>query len=319
MTGSSPAESARRRAAAIDIGTNSVILLVAEAGGGGVRSLVDKSVITRLGSGVDRTGRLDDSASERTLDCLQSFADELEQMGVTDRQVVGTSALRDASGGEEFLSRAESILGVRPRVISGSDEARLTFRGALSGLNLGEMVTVFDVGGGSTEIIAGRAGAQESEIDSAASVDIGSVRLHERHVRHDPPQTDELLAVQGDIRAHLPEANQYRTSSSVIGVAGTVTTMFAISNQLATYDGVLVHGGRLTRAEIQYWSEKLAHQTVAERRCVVGLDPRRADVIGIGALIVLAVMDWLGTGEIIVSDRGVRWGLVEQALRSEQS
>jgi exopolyphosphatase/guanosine-5'-triphosphate,3'-diphosphate pyrophosphatase len=276
----------------------------------------DKAVITRLGFGVDRTGRLDDAASERTLDCLQSFARELDQLGVTDRQVVGTSALRDASGGEEFLNRAERVLGVRPRVISGSDEARLTFCGALSGLNLAETVTVFDVGGGSTEIIAGRAGARESEIAEATSVDIGSVRLHERHVKHDPPRPEELLAVQQDVRAHLPESNQYRASSRVIGVAGTVTTLFAMSNQMATYDGVRVHGGRLNRAEIQYWSDTLAHQTVAERRCVVGLEPRRADVIGIGALIILELMDWLGKSELIVSDRGVRWGLVEQALLS---
>jgi exopolyphosphatase/guanosine-5'-triphosphate,3'-diphosphate pyrophosphatase len=308
----------RRRVAAIDIGTNSVILLVVEADSGGVRTVVDKAVITRLGFGVDRTGRLDGAASERTLDCLQSFADELDQLGVTDRHVVGTSALRDAGDGEQFLSRAERALGVRPRVISGNDEAQLTFCGAISGLNLSEMVTVFDVGGGSTEIIAGRIGAREPEIARTISVDIGSVRLHERHVKRDPPQPEELLAVQRDIRAKLPESTQYRSSRSVIGVAGTVTTLFAISNRLATYDGDRVHGGRLNRAEVQYWSDTLARQTVAERRCIVGLEPKRADVIGIGALIVLELMDWLGKSEVIVSDRGVRWGLVEQSLRSER-
>jgi len=308
-----------RRVAAIDIGTNSVILLVVEASSSGVRSIVDRAAITRLGFGVDRTLRLDGASSERTLECLRLFADELERLGVKSRQVVGTSALRDASDGDEFLSRAEGILGVRPRVLSGEDEARLTFRGALSGLNFAENVTVFDVGGGSTEVIAGRASTRESEVDRAISVDIGAVRLLERHIKHDPPQPEELLAVQQDIRMHLPESTRYRDSSSVVGVAGTVTTLFAMTQQLAAYDGERVHGGRLRRAEVQYWSDTLARQAVDERRGITGLEPKRADVIGIGALIVLELMDWLGTKEVVVSDRGVRWGLVEQALRSERA
>lgn len=319
MTGSPHAESTQRRVAAIDIGTNSVILLVVESEKGAVRTLLDRAVITRLGFGVDRTLRLDGTASRRTLACLQSFADELDRLAVTDRQVVGTSALRDASGGEKFLDQAERILGVRPRVLSGDDEARLTFCGALSGLNLAERVTVFDIGGGSTEVIAGRVSAQESEISKATSINIGSVRLYERHIKHDPAEPEELRAVQRDIRAQLPEASQYRDSSNVIGVAGTVTTLFAIAQHLNAYDGERVHGGLLRRTEIQYWSDTLALQTIDERRGIAGLEPRRADVIGIGALIVLELMEWLGRNEIVVSDRGVRWGLVEQALRVESS
>lgn len=316
MTGSAHAASTRR-VAAIDIGTNSVIVLVVESENGTVRTLLDRAVITRLGFGVDRTRRLDGTASERTLECLRSFADELDQLAVADRQVVGTSALRDASGGDEFLSLAEGILGVRPRVISGEDEAGLTFCGALSGLNLAEIVTVFDVGGGSTEVITGRVSARASEITGATSINIGSVRLHERHIKHDPAQPEEVRAVQRDIRSHLPESTQYRVCSSVVGVAGTVTTLFAMAQQLTTYEGDRVHGGRLRREEIQYWAELLARKTEEQRRGIAGLEPRRADVIGIGAVIVLELMDWLGTSEIVVSDRGVRWGLVERALRSE--
>ena len=226
-----------QRVAAIDIGTNSVILLVVEASSSGVRAVVDRAVITRLGLGVDRTLRLDGASSARTLECLRLFADELDRLGVKSRQVVGTSALRDASDGDEFLSRAEGILGVRPRVLSGEDEARLTFRGALSGLNLAENVTAFDVGGGSTEVISGGTSSRESEVDGATSVNIGSVRLHERHIKHDPPQPEELLAAQQDIRMHLPESTQYRNSSGVVGVGGTVTTLFAMVQQLAAYDG----------------------------------------------------------------------------------
>ncbi len=260
MTELSPERATCRRVASIDIGTNSVLLLVAECEEGNVRAVVERATITRLGFGVDRTGQLDDSAARRTLDCLQSIADELDRLKVSNRQVVGTSALRDVSGGDGFLEEANKILGVRPRVLSGTEEAQLTFSGALSGLNLAESATVFDVGGGSTEVISGCISADSTQISRAVSLDIGAVRLHERHVKHDPPLLEELLAVKRDVRALLPESRLYRDSRTVVGVAGTVTTLAAMSRQMANYEGHRVHGGLLSREQIRHWSELFAQQ-----------------------------------------------------------
>jgi exopolyphosphatase/guanosine-5'-triphosphate,3'-diphosphate pyrophosphatase len=262
---------------------------------------------------------LDDGASRRTLDCLRAYAQDLDRLGVLNRQVVGTSALRDIRGGEGFLDEAERIVGVRPRVLSGNDEAHLTFGGALSGLDLSGSATVFDVGGGSTEVVAGSFAGNLMQISCLVSIDVGAVRLHERHVKHDPPLLEELVAVRQDARSKLPVSRPYRNSRSVIGVAGTVTTLSAISKQMADYDGEKVHGGRLGREEIQRLSGLLAQRTASERRHIPGLAPGRADVIVTGTLIVLEMMDWLEVGSIVVSDRGLRWGLVEQRTRIEDA
>ncbi len=318
MTQSSRAGGGGKRLASIDIGTNSVLLLVVEAAGDELRSVVNRAVITRLGRDVDRTGHLDVEASRRTLDCLRSYAAELDELGVDIRQAVGTSALRDAAGGEDFLDRAERVLGTRPRVLSGREEAELSFVGAVSGLNLLGTATVFDVGGGSTEVISGRAGPQAARILSATSVNLGAVRLHERHVKHDPPLEEEMLTVQQDVREHLPEAAPYGESSFVVGVAGTVTALLAISRRMDVYEGERVHAQRLSQQQIVELSKRLAQMSLKERCEVPGLDPRRADVIVTGTVIVLELLDWLRAATIIVSDRGLRWGLVEKLVQRER-
>jgi len=287
-------------------------MLVVEAVGSDLHRVVDRAVITRLGRGVDRAGRLEAEASRRTLECLQTYADELKQLRVSNCQAVGTSALRDAAGGDDFLDHAERILGARPRVLSGQQEAELSFGGTISGLNFAGRATVFDVGGGSTEIISGDASDGSERIVNAVSVNVGAVRLHERHVSHDPPLPEELRAVQQDVREHLPDSAPYGGSPLVVGVAGTVTTLFAVSKKLLYYQGDQVHGQRLSREEIANWTRALGAMSVAERCNVPGLDPRRADVIVTGAVVVGEVMDWLHANGIIVSDRGLRWGLVEQ-------
>ena len=174
------------RVAAIDIGTNSVLLLIAELRDGTLVPILERAEITRLGRGVDATRTLDPDAVERTLACLASFAEDIARADVIHVAAVGTSAMRDARGGEGFRARAAEILGVEPQVISGEEEAELTFAGALSGLALRGPVTLFDLGGGSTEIIRGAAGATDT-VERAASLDIGSVRLTERHITADPP------------------------------------------------------------------------------------------------------------------------------------
>lgn len=312
--------SARAAAAAIDIGTNSALLSIAARGEGSPVALLERCTITRMGEGVDKTRRLAPAAVERNLSCLRAYADDLRAHGNPPLDVVGTSALRDAEGASAFLDEAERILGVRPRVIAGEEEAALTFSGALSGLSLSGALLVYDIGGGSTELIVGDAAAKGAP-SSRVSLDIGSVRLFERHVHSDPPSPAELLAVQQNVVAELataaPMANlgQNRTIT-LVGVAGTVTTLKALELGLPAYDGAQVHGAVLTLSAVEKLCEKLASLTLAERQRLPGLEPKRADVIVAGAIIVREILRRSGETESVVSDRGVRFGLLEKLLGS---
>jgi exopolyphosphatase / guanosine-5'-triphosphate,3'-diphosphate pyrophosphatase len=301
------------RVAAIDIGTNTVLLLVVEKKAGGeVVALADRAEITRLGQGVDRARSLSREAVERTLACLERYAGEIRRLGVDALDVVGTSAMRDAAGagseGAGFVRRAEEILGVAPRVVSGEEEAALTFTGGLHGLGLSGRVAAFDVGGGSTEVITGTIDGAIPHVATRISLDVGSVRLFERHVRHDPPSAAELSAVRAAVEGELAAVGQPEKDRPLVGMAGTVTTLAAIARGIDPYDGMRVHGMRLAAAEIDECAGRLAALPLAERKGVPGLEPKRADVIPVGAVIVQAVLAWAGAGELIVSDRGVRWG-----------
>ena len=298
---------------AVDIGTNTVLLLIAEARADGVVALVERATITRLGEGVDRTRRLDAEAARRTLACLQAYGEELRRRAVTRVAAVGTSALRDAAGGEDFLDAAERALGVRPQVVSGRGEAELTFLGALGGLAVAGPVMVFDVGGGSTEIIVGHAGGEQPpRIEQAVSLDFGSVRLYERHVRHDPPLPEEMARVAADVERALLNAPAPRAAQTLVGVAGTVTTLAAIELGLVEYESARVHGYRLSASGVVALTARLAALDVNARRALAGLEPKRADVIPVGAEIVHRVMAFAGVDSLVTSDRGVRWGLAER-------
>ncbi len=239
------------RVATIDIGTNSVLLLVAErsdeeSGDAPLRPLLERATITRLGEGVDKNRRLLDAAAERTLTCLAEYARELRACGVTRLEAVGTSAMRDAEGGQAFVARAKEILGVAPRTIDGQEEARLTFAGALSGLPQTGKVAVFDIGGGSTEIIVGTRDAlapNERHIADSISLNIGSVRLFERHVRSDPPTREELALVAADITSALATAPRPEPGSTLVGVAGTVTQLAALDARAWPRDAALGRRG----------------------------------------------------------------------------
>ncbi|WP_437579194.1 Ppx/GppA phosphatase family protein [Sorangium sp. So ce887] len=304
--------------AAIDIGTNSVLLLIAERRGGELVALVERATITRLGQGVDAARALAPEAVERTLACLARYGEELRSLGVERVDAVGTSAMRDAAGGEEFIARARGLIGVAPRVISGPEEAELTYAGALTGLDLpaqGPRI-VFDVGGGSTEIIVGSAGGA---VEGAVSLDIGSVRLTERHIRADPPAGEELEAVRADARAALATvpAVPLLAAPTLVGVAGTVTTLAALVRDVVPYDGARVHGGRVSGAEVVAITSRLASLPLAERRQLPALDPARADVIVAGSVLIEEILAWASRlagapVDLIASDRGVRWGLAER-------
>lgn len=298
------------RAAAVDIGTNTVLLSIAERREGGIVALEERAEITRLGAGVDASRTLTAAACARTLACLRDYAETIARHSVSRIDVVGTSALRDACGAEPFLDDAERVLGVRPRVIAGEEEARLTFVGATSGLGLEGEVLVFDVGGGSTEIVRGRVGAA---VESSVSLELGSVRLFERCVRHDPPSDDELGRVRALVRAEL-RGLEVGPHAALVGVAGTVTSLAAIQRSATLHAPGQVHGTRLARVEIAELCSRLARLPLGERLGLAGLDSGRADVIVVGAVIVDEISAWSGDAGLWVSDRGVRWGLLEELL-----
>jgi exopolyphosphatase/guanosine-5'-triphosphate,3'-diphosphate pyrophosphatase len=308
------------RVATIDIGTNSVLLLVAESEGGALRPVLERATVTRLGEGVDRNRRLLDAACERTLACLTEYASELRRLNVSRVEAVGTSAMRDAAGGQAFSARAAQILGVAPRVIDGNEEARLTFGGALSGLRQAGKVTVFDIGGGSTEIVVGSSSASARQIVAAVSLNIGSVRLFERHVQSDPPTAEEMRKVERDIALALADAPKPEADAALVGVAGTVTQLAALELELTRYDATRVHGHTLTRSAVERLATRLASMNLAQRRAMTGMEPARADVLIVGSAIARAVLEWSGAAELVVSDRGVRWGLAEElAARGDAS
>lgn len=298
------------RRAAVDIGTNSVLLLIADVTPTGITRVHERAEITRLGAGVDATRALSPEAIARTLTALRDYADDLLAHHVTALRVVATSAVRDARNRDEFLVPAQEALGVAVETLSGEDEARATFRGALLGLPLERdaPVITFDIGGGSTEVIVGRVGAREPS--SARSVDIGAVRLTERHVRSDPPADGELFALRASADHALATLGTAPPLHALVGIAGTVTTLAALHGAVSPYDPSRIHGASLSRHAIDALVAEMATLPLAVRRGLPGLDPRRADVIVAGAIVVQAVMDWAGVASITVSDGGVRVGLL---------
>lgn len=307
------------RVAAVDIGTNSVLLLVAERSPKGVLRAVDeRATITRLGQGVDKARRLAPEAVDRTNACLTEYAAAAKAAGAQRMAVVGTSAMRDADGGAAVREHVLRVFGVEARVLSGEDEARVTFAGALSGLPPspdGAPVAVFDVGGGSTEIVVGVPGQAPTY---ARSFDVGSVRLTERHVASDPPTESELRAIRDDVRATLKDLPRLGSdgafSGAPVGIAGTVTTLVAAALRLPAYDGTRVHGHDLTLADLRRLTRELASMSLRERQGRAGIEPKRADVLVAGAVLVEELLEHLGASALRASDRGVRWGLAEALL-----
>jgi exopolyphosphatase/guanosine-5'-triphosphate,3'-diphosphate pyrophosphatase len=303
------------RVATIDIGTNTVLLLVAERGEGGTLAAVaERATITRLGEGVDRTRQLAPEAIARTRACLEEYARVVHDLGADRIGVVGTSAMRDAGGGDAVRACVRDLLGVEARVISGQEEARLTFRGALSGLPIDarEDAAVFDIGGGSTEVVLGRLDDAGPVIAYAESFDVGSVRLTERHVAHDPPTSEELDRIAVAARDAFKEVPPLPRGRAPVGIAGTMTTLAAVALGLEPYDGARVHGFTMTREDLERVVARLAALDVDARRRVPGMEPKRADVIVAGGVLARCLLEHWSAPAVVVSDRGVRWGLAEE-------
>jgi exopolyphosphatase/guanosine-5'-triphosphate,3'-diphosphate pyrophosphatase len=302
-----------RRIAAIDIGTNSVLLTVAETLDGELSVIEQFATVTRLGQDVDRTGTLHPDAVARTLGCLRTYREELDRLRVQGASAVGTSALRDASGGAAFVAEAHKVLGFAPEIISGEREAELTFLGALDGLTAEGRSFVFDIGGGSTELILGHKTNDGAHIERGISLNMGSVRLTERCALSDPPTPRELIAVREEIRRLLAAAEMVvPPGARVVGVAGTVTTLAAISEQMSCYDPTLIHGYSLKTRVVSELVTRLSKMTVAERKQLPGLTPGRADVIVAGAILCEEIAHFAHAEDLLVSDRGVRFGLLAE-------
>lgn len=296
------------RVAAIDLGTNTTRLLVADVDDGRVDEVDARSEITRLGEGVDSRRRLLPLPIARTRNVLTDYRRRLESLGAERTLAVATSAVRDAENGEAFLGEVEWSYGFTTREVGGEDEAELTFRGVTSDTSLERPTLVLDIGGGSTELVV----AGPDGVSSRRSLDIGSVRLTERFLHTDPPTAGELAACASHVGLALPESLEVEDA---IGVAGTVTTLAAIDLELDVYDRKRVHGHRLTRETIEREVERLAGMPLAERIEVPGLHPDRAPVIVAGGIIVRETLARLGLDELKVSERDILHGIALEAAK----
>jgi exopolyphosphatase/guanosine-5'-triphosphate,3'-diphosphate pyrophosphatase len=302
------------RVAAVDIGTNTVLLLIAESTTSGLVAVEELATVTRLGQGVDQRRVLHPEAIERTCACLSLYAERIRSHRVARVAVIATSAMRDAVGGAKIVAFVASHFGVSLQVISGREEARLMFAGSVSGLGeLESPVVAFDVGGGSTEIVRGvRALNGRTELDYFESFDVGSVRLTERYPLSDPPREEELEATRASAAEAFSSVPVRAHGHPIIGTAGTVTTLAAISLGDAEYDASRIHGYVVSVSELEGVMSRLAAATLDERRKLPGLHQGRADIILAGGIVVLAVLRQLAATSIRVSARGLRWGLAEE-------
>ncbi|MGW4273260.1 Ppx/GppA phosphatase family protein [Streptomyces seoulensis] len=310
------------RVAAVDCGTNSIRLLVADVHPetGELVDLDRRMTVVRLGQGVDRTGRLAPEALERTFAACREYAGIIKEHGAERVRFVATSASRDAENRDEFVRGVVDILGVEPEVISGDQEAEFSFTGATRELtgrtDLATPFLVVDIGGGSTEFVVG-----DDRVRAARSVDVGCVRMTERHLVRDgevsdPPAEDRIAAIRADVEAALDLAEEtvpLRTAHTLVGLAGSVTTVSAIAQDLPAYDSARIHHSRVSRDRVREITERLLHSTHAERAAIPSLHPGRVDVIGAGALVLLAIMERTGAEEVVVSEHdildGIAWSV----------
>src|SRR4051794_4860488 len=298
------------RVAAVDLGTNSTRLLVADVDDGRLAEVARRLKITRLGEGVDERKRLLPSPIARVRNVLTDFRREAEQLGAERILAIATSAVRDAENGEAFLGEVEWSYGFETRLLSGHDEAQLTFRGVSLGRELPEETLVIDIGGGSTELVAG--GPEGLRFHD--SLDIGCVRLTERFLDSDPPSEEELAACAAAVRALLAERIPRELGpKTAIGVAGTVTSLAALDLGLAQYDPLQVHGHPLSAEGVRAQLERLASLPVAERSELPALEPERAPVIVAGAVILREVLDHFGLDGLETSERDILDGAALEA------
>ncbi|MFE9257056.1 exopolyphosphatase [Streptomyces sp. NPDC006879] len=315
------------RVAAVDCGTNSIRLLVADVDPvtGELNELDRRMTIVRLGQGVDQTGRLAPEALQRTFAACREYAAVIKDLGAERVRFVATSATRDAENREEFAAGVLEILGTPPRVISGDLEAEYSFTGATKELtgrtDLATPYLVVDIGGGSTEFVVGA-----DRVLAARSVDVGCVRMTERHLVHggvvtDPPTAEQIAAIRGDVEAALDRAAEvvpFSQASTLVGLAGSVTTVAAIALGLEAYDSAAIHHARIPYERVREVTELLLRSDHEERAAIPVLHPGRVDVIAAGAVVLLAVMDRIGAREVVVSEHDILDGIAWHAALDEE-
>lgn len=308
-----------KRFAAIDIGTNTILLLIAEiVGKDSFKALEDQAVMTRLGEGVDRNGLLSEAGQRRSLEVLRSYLSRCRRLRVEEVAVIGTSALRDATNAAEFRALVKRELKWDLRILSGEEEAWYSYLAVQRGIqSQTSEILVIDVGGGSTELIWGRAG----RLHRWTSLQMGGVRLTERFLPSDPVQEKEFArltkTIDDELQATLGDWVRGPTFGLAVGTAGTFTTLAAIEKGLRRYSHSEVHGSFLSRATVQRQIAFFKSKTVAERKKIPGLEPKRADVILAGALLIDRIMDLFRLERILVSDQGIRYGLLYERLGRE--
>ncbi|MDI9369862.1 MAG: Ppx/GppA family phosphatase [Synergistaceae bacterium] len=293
--------------AVIDVGTNSIKFHVARKGqDGALETVSDKNDIARLGEGLRETGRIGDEPLERNAAAVAGFVEESRSLGVQSPEIVGTMALRTASNAADFIARVKELTGLTLRVIEGGEEARLSYLAVLSGLPVGDdKLVVFDTGGGSTEFIFGEGG----EIRKKFSLPIGAVRITEEFFKEDPVRDGSVEEGLARIGKDLAEGGALDSDCVLVGLGGTVTSLASVKLRMEAYDPDLVQGSILSLDDVNEMIEMFASKTLEERRAVVGLQPKRADVILAGACIVRALLEAFHVDSFTVSDRGLRHGL----------
>jgi exopolyphosphatase/guanosine-5'-triphosphate,3'-diphosphate pyrophosphatase len=317
------------RVAVVDIGTNSTRLLIADAGDGALEELDRRSIVTRLGEGVDATGRLGDEPQRRVFGVLDDYARAIESHGAERRLAVMTSAVRDAANGADFAAAVHDTYGLDGRTLSGDEEARLTFLGATAGRaerwprgpgsvagvrpggetrGAGGPLLVIDIGGGSTELVVGEGGTVSFHV----SVQAGVVRHTERHLEHDPPHAEEMDALARDVRALYEDAvpaGVREPVAAAVAVAGTATSCAAIDGEVEPYDPARVEGYTVSAERLAQLRDRLGALPLDERRQVPGLHPDRAPTIVAGTILLAEVLGVFGLGAFEASERDILWGV----------
>ena len=295
------------RVAAIDCGTNSIRLLIADVDGGGLTDVVRVMKVVRLGEGVDVSGSLSPAAIERTWDAVSDYAAQIRAAGAQAVRMVATSASRDADNADVFVDGVLARLGEVPEVISGDEEAALSFAGAVSVLDVPGRVAVVDIGGGSTEFVVG-----DSRVGASVSENVGCVRMTERHLRTDPPTSAEIDAATTDIDAavsHAMAVTGFDTAERIVGLAGSVTTVAALAMGLPEYDSARIHGSRISAREVHEVTAQMLAATRTQRAAEPVMHPGRVDVIGGGALVLDRILTLGGFDEVIVSEHDILDGI----------
>jgi exopolyphosphatase / guanosine-5'-triphosphate,3'-diphosphate pyrophosphatase len=305
-----------RRLATVDLGSNTVRLLVVEVPpSGSWRVLAEDQRVTRLGEGLAGSGLLASAPMARTASVVAEYVRRATELGALDLRIVATSALRDADNGRQFAAALERATGARVEIVSGEDEARLTVRGVLAGLAGGEdRLLAFDIGGGSTEFIL----AEHGQVASAVSLTLGVVALAERYPFPARMDADRYARMEAEIRTRLlrelPPAIAGAGVTELVGTAGTVTTLAALDLDLARYDAARVQGHRMSRRVIEQLRDRLGALDLAGRAALPCLEPGRADLILPGVAIVLAALEVIAAGALVVSDWGLREGIMAEAV-----